>query len=149
MMPVNDLLAHPESQTGTPDAFVVTSASKIVLSTSEPPRNICETATFDPKYAIPLSVYQPYIYLGFRACYGITRFKQTIWTAHSHPQLRAILNSGLASDTSPGVAPGARVTAFRMLTGPPPATSLWLQGDTAGTISQLTARVATLAPALD
>ncbi len=39
----------------------------------EPPRNICESAVMDPKYAIPLLIYQPYIYVGFAGCYAVIR----------------------------------------------------------------------------
>jgi hypothetical protein len=39
----------------------------------QPPRNICESAVLDPKYAVPLLLYQPAIYAGFGICYGITR----------------------------------------------------------------------------
>ena len=39
----------------------------------EPPRNICEAAVLDPKYAIPMLIYQPYLYAGFAGCYGLIR----------------------------------------------------------------------------
>ena len=39
----------------------------------EPPRNICESAVLDPKYAVPLVLYQPYIYAGFAGCYAVIR----------------------------------------------------------------------------
>lgn len=39
----------------------------------QPPRNICESAVLDPKYAAPLIFYQPIAYAGFGICYGVTR----------------------------------------------------------------------------
>ena len=39
----------------------------------QPPRNICESAVLDPKYAAPLIFYQPVVYAGFGICYGMTR----------------------------------------------------------------------------
>ena len=39
----------------------------------QPSRNICESAIMDPKYAIPLLLYQPYLYGGFAGCYAAIR----------------------------------------------------------------------------
>jgi len=39
----------------------------------QPPRNLCESAVLDPKYALPLVFYQPVAYAGFGICYGVTR----------------------------------------------------------------------------
>lgn len=39
----------------------------------QPPRNICESAVLDPKYAVPLVFFHPIVYAGFGVCYGVTR----------------------------------------------------------------------------
>ncbi len=117
----------------------------------QPPRNICETAIFDPKYAIPLLVYQPYIYLGFGACYGVTRFTEAVWTKHSHPQVTLTLTEqGLTpSPPSSDMALDPHVAAFRMLTGPALPFSPWSPDKPEGTIPALADGVAAVSPVFD
>lgn len=38
-----------------------------------PPRTLCETALFDPKYAVPILVLQPELYPAFAGCYALGR----------------------------------------------------------------------------
>ena len=76
----------------------------------QPSRNICESAIMDPKYAIPLLVYEPYLYVGFAGCYAAIRI--TTWARESSPTLPA---ESLAFMSSPREEP--RIRAFHMLTG--------------------------------
>ncbi len=95
--------------------------SSILQSWRQPPRNLCESATLDPKYAVPLVLFQPEIYLGFGACYAWNRIPAAL---HDHetatPQRRT---SGEKLDR--------RVAAFESLTGilPPTTFRSTLQSD--------------------
>lgn len=105
----------------------------------QPPRNICETAIFDPKYALPLLLYQPYIYMGFGACYGATRLTETVWGKHTHTE-----RGGEAAATTAAVSRvEPHLTAFRSLTGRSP----WAVTTSAGPSATATADGATMIPA--
>ncbi|MGI4827261.1 MAG: hypothetical protein ACRYFU_03585 [Janthinobacterium lividum] len=77
----------------------------------QPSRNICESAILDPKYAIPLLIYQPYLYAGFAGCYAAIRI--STWTStRPTPLLQA---SPLPFAPSQRTDP--RLHAFELLTG--------------------------------
>ncbi len=83
----------------------------------EPPRNICEAAVLDPKYAIPMLIYQPYLYAGFAGCYGLIR-------------ILAITNSVPSESFLPGAVTGKASSreqdtreAFQQLVREPDQTS--------------------------
>lgn len=91
----------------------------LLHSWRQPPRNICESAIFDPKYAIPLVFYQPYLYGAFAVCYGVTRLTER--GAKPHP-----LSTGLAwSSPAATLDPESHLAAFQTLTGKFPASSSW------------------------
>ena len=101
-----------------------------IHSWRQPPRNICESAIFDPKYALPLAFYQPYLYGGFAVCYGITRFTEAV----RHSPARSVVSSSIADP--PRTHPASQgntetqnldshLAAFEMLTGKFPVTSPW------------------------
>lgn len=77
----------------------------------QPSRNICESAILDPKYAIPLLMYQPYLYAGFAGCYAAIRI--STWTSTRPIPLLQI--SPLPFAPSQGREP--RLYAFELLTG--------------------------------
>lgn len=115
----------------------------------QPPRNFCETAIFDPKYAVPLLMYQPYIYVGFGACYGLTRLSDAVWAKHAHPGVTSTLTTDPTPNAFSGVALDPHLTAFRTLTGPLPSTSLWSPSHTGGALPASGGGVATLSSASD
>lgn len=91
----------------------------------QPPRTFCETAVLDPKYAIPLIVFQPYIYVGFGVCYAVTRLTAATWKNHHRPAFETpAWSPALWVDITTG--PDPRVTSYQMLTGDLPANSPWL-----------------------
>ena len=69
---VERALKRSLKQQGTPFQTVAF-RGRFWHSWREPPRNICEAAVLDPKYAIPMLIYQPYLYAGFAGCYGLIR----------------------------------------------------------------------------
>ncbi len=69
---VERALKRSLKQQGTPFQTVAF-RGRFWHSWREPPRNICEAAVLDPKYAIPMLIYQPYLYVGFAGCYGLIR----------------------------------------------------------------------------
>ncbi|RRA49539.1 hypothetical protein [Acidipila sp. EB88] len=77
----------------------------------QPSRNICESAILDPKYAIPLLLYQPYLYAGFAGCYAAIRV--STWASPHHPPLREA-NPVLFVDVQDKEP---RLRAFQALTG--------------------------------
>lgn len=88
---------------------------KLSQSWRQPPRNFCETALFDPKYALPLLMYQPYIYVGFGACYGLNRLAAATWN-RPHRSPTEVGAVGLAFwHGAPASDP--RLVTYRMLTG--------------------------------
>ena len=110
----------------------------------QPPRNICESALFDPKYAIPLAFFQPHLYIGFGVCYGINRITGTRG-GRTHDVVRERSPSGPQPwDLDP------HLTAFETLTGPVPGTSLWSSPAPAAELppTQAAAEVGALSPAL-
>ena len=78
----------------------------------QPSRNICESAIFDPKYAIPLLMYQPYLYAGFAGCYTAIRIAG--WVGTDHPAMRQ--EHPLFQSPRPKEP---RLQAFEVLTGVP------------------------------
>ncbi len=77
----------------------------------QPSRNICESAILDPKYAVPLLIYQPYIYAGFLGCYGAIRI--STWASTRHLPLMQV--EPMLFTSSPRKEP--RLYAFETLTG--------------------------------
>lgn len=92
-----------------------------IHSWRQPPRNICESAIFDPKYAIPLAFYQPYLYGGFAACYGITRLTEAVRNSPT----RSLIAS-TATQSTPGAPKiDSHLIAFESLTGKPILNPFW------------------------
>ena len=89
----------------------------LLHSWRQPPRNICESAIFDPKYAIPLLLYEPYLYGGFAVCYGITRLKETGTKSIAHSLALLPAPETLKQDS--------HLTAYQTLTGKLPAGAVW------------------------
>ena len=97
----------------------------------QPSRNICESAILDPKYAIPLLFYQPYLYAGFTGCYAAIRI--STWVSARQPpplQVRPMLFMGADREDQ-------RVRAFRQLTGvsPIPFLTPALQADATSSLA--------------
>ncbi len=80
----------------------------------QPSRNICESAIFDPKYAIPLLMYQPYLYAGFAGCYTAVRISTWAKTRHVPLMSGRLL---VVSSTKPNEFRDPRYRAFNLLTG--------------------------------
>ena len=81
--------------------------SSVLQSWRQPPRNLCESATLDPKYAVPLVLFQPEIYLGFGACYAWNRIPAALHNRESATPRLAPTGEKLEG----------RVAAFESLTG--------------------------------
>ncbi len=77
----------------------------------QPSRNICESAILDPKYAIPLLMYQPYLYVGFAGCYAAIRI--STWASVQHPPLLR----GEPMQFAGSQPRDQRLQAFEQLTG--------------------------------
>ena len=80
----------------------------------QPPRNICESAVFDPKYAIPLLMYQPYLYAGFAGCYGAIRL--TAMAKGHNPSMAPVRPMGFAG----GLSTQPQLQSYEALTGQAP-----------------------------
>ena len=88
----------------------------------QPPRNLCEAALFDPKYAVPLLMFQPYIYVGFGACYGATRVAAFTWNKRQLSSSQTSLSPFAFSDR---IGTDARLLTYQQLTGGRPVGSGW------------------------
>ncbi len=82
----------------------------------QPPRNLCESATLDPKYAVPLVLFQPEIYLGFGACYAWNRIPAAL---HDH-------ETATPRRSTSGEKLDRRVAAFESLTATVPQSTVHL-----------------------
>lgn len=103
----------------------------LLESWRQPPRTFCETAVFDPKYAIPLLVFQPYVYAGFAVCYGVTRFATATWNHHPRAESEPFARLSASSGQKATGKPDERLTIYQSLTGTFPANSQWLPTHTA------------------
>ena len=77
----------------------------------QPSRNLCESAVLDPKYAVPLLIYEPYLYAGFAGCYAAIRL--STWTRAQRstmPQVAPLLFAAARPRDQ-------RLQAFELLTG--------------------------------
>lgn len=108
-----------------PDAVfrTLTFPGTLLQSWRQPPRNFCESALFDPKYAVPLLLFQPYLYAGFGACYGITRLTQATW---HREQRSTALRMTLMGPASAGTD-NPRLFLYKELTGELPTSPGWQQ----------------------
>ncbi len=77
----------------------------------QPSRNICESAILDPKYAVPLLIYQPYLYASFAGCYATIRI--STWATRRHLPLVQVEPMHFLSSQPQE----PRLRAFEVLTG--------------------------------
>ncbi|MGI4755223.1 MAG: hypothetical protein ACRYGF_00045 [Janthinobacterium lividum] len=77
----------------------------------QPPRNICESAVLDPKYAVPLLMYQPYLYVGFAGCYAAIRISTEVRDRHASLAVASPMR--FASETPQD----SQLQAYELLTG--------------------------------
>ena len=78
----------------------------------QPPRNLCESAVLDPKYAVPLVFYQPVAYAGFGICYGVTRL---LGLRGSEGEMTGHMMELQADETGMSVAEKKRATFAAMI----------------------------------
>ena len=119
------LLRHLENDPSS-SFRVISFKGTIFQSWRQPPRSFCESAVFDPKYAIPLLLFQPYIYAGFGTCYGVTRFVAAAWGRHRRLAMEASASSPALWADAPTAQPDPRLATYETLTGRLPAGFQWL-----------------------
>ncbi len=91
----------------------LTFPGSLLQSWRQPPRNFCESALFDPKYAIPLLLFQPYIYAGFGICYGVNRMNEATLHGQKRPTVLPLALTTALADTTED----PRLVAYQKLTG--------------------------------
>lgn len=108
------------------DFRVLTFKGTLSQSWRQPPRSFCEAAVFDPKYAIPLLLFQPHIYLTFGACYGVIRLSEVAWKK-PHRSRNGAADFEPASWADGSVPPSdPRLITYESLTGTLPSGALWI-----------------------
>ena len=80
-----------------------------------PARTLCESALFDPKYAVPILVLEPFLYPGFAGCYAVSRTR----TGHEARPISVPIS--VAGDLTPGQqkVAGQLATYKALVEGPP------------------------------